>query len=156
MTHRSVTHDTFALTCRYEAPPARVFAAWADADARRRWGAPFAGAALEHEAADFSVGGEDVAICVVDGEPAARVVTRYLDIVPERRIVLSEVIESDGRTEGVSLVSVEMAPEGDGTALTVTIQTAALDGSGLEGGVREGWAHSLDALGLEVREPARA
>ena len=156
MTNRTVTHDTFTLRRRYGAPPGRVFAAWADAEARRRWGAPFEGVTLEFEAADFSVGGEDVVVCVADGAPVARVRTRYLNIVSERRIVLTEVVESDGRTDGVSLVSVEMAPEPDGTALILTVQTAALDGSGLEGGVREGWARALDALGPEALEPAGA
>jgi uncharacterized protein YndB with AHSA1/START domain len=34
---RYVTHATFSLECSYPAPPARVFAAWADPAAKARW-----------------------------------------------------------------------------------------------------------------------
>ena len=150
MSHRTMAHDTLTLARRYEASPARVFAVWADPEARLAWGAPSEDVTLVQEAADFSVGGEDIAVCVVGGEPAFRVHTRYLDIVPDRRIVLSEVIEAaegDGRREGVSLVGAEMMPDGGGTRLALTIQTTALDGSDLAQGVEEGWGHALDALG---------
>ena len=147
MSHRTMAHDTVTLTRRYEASPARVFAAWADPEARRAWGAPSEDVTLVQKAADFSVGGEDVHVCVVGGEPAARVHTRYFDIVPDRRIVLSEVIEADGRREGVSLVGAETIPDGEGTLLALTIQTTALDGSDIAQGVEEGWGHALDALG---------
>lgn len=156
MSHRTMAHDTLTLTRRYEASPARVFAAWADPEARRAWGAPSEDVTLVQEAADFSVGGQDVHVCVVGGEPVARVHTRYLDIVPDRRIVLSEVIEGDGRREGVSLVGAEMIPEGEGTRLALTIQTTALDGSDLARGVEAGWGSSLDALGRLVSGAAVA
>ena len=37
MTERSVTHATFAIERIYNAPPARVFAAWATAEAKASW-----------------------------------------------------------------------------------------------------------------------
>ncbi len=37
MTERSVTHATFVVERLYDASPARVFAAWADPAAKRRW-----------------------------------------------------------------------------------------------------------------------
>ena len=37
MTQRSVTHSTFVLERVYEAPPARVFAAWADPAIKALW-----------------------------------------------------------------------------------------------------------------------
>lgn len=33
----SIKHGSFTVKRRYAAPPARVFAAFAQADARRRW-----------------------------------------------------------------------------------------------------------------------
>lgn len=145
--HTTIAHDTVTMARRYDAPPTRVFAAWADAEARREWGAPSAEVTLVHEAADFSVGGEDVSVCMADGAAVARVHTRYLDIVPDRRVVLTEVIEGDGRREGVCLVGAEMIPDGAGTRLVLTVQTMALDGAGLARGVEEGWGHALDRLG---------
>ena len=37
MTDRSVTHATFVVERGYDASPARVFAAWADPEAKARW-----------------------------------------------------------------------------------------------------------------------
>jgi uncharacterized protein YndB with AHSA1/START domain len=37
VTDRSVTHATFVVERSYDAPPARVFAAWADPEAKARW-----------------------------------------------------------------------------------------------------------------------
>ena len=51
MSARSVTHGSFVLERTYDAPPARVFAAWADPAAKARWFSCHA----EHEM-DFRVG----------------------------------------------------------------------------------------------------
>ena len=40
MPERSVTHDTFAVERTYDASPARVFAAWADPEAKSSWFGP--------------------------------------------------------------------------------------------------------------------
>lgn len=37
MTDRSVEHATIVIERHYDATPAEVFAAWADAAARERW-----------------------------------------------------------------------------------------------------------------------
>ncbi len=42
MTDRCVIHSTFSLERIYPAPPARVFAAWADPVAKARWFPPTA------------------------------------------------------------------------------------------------------------------
>ena len=56
---RSVTHASFTLERAYLAPPARVFAAWADPAVKARW---FAGGTGEGDyQLDFRVGGREVA-----------------------------------------------------------------------------------------------
>ena len=57
MTHETIAHDTVTLERRYAAPPQRVFGAWADPEAVRRWGAPSEDVTLRHEATDFRAGG---------------------------------------------------------------------------------------------------
>lgn len=147
MTETTLKHSSISLSRSYPVPPAKVFAAWADPEARKIWGTPGEGITLEHEAADFSVGGVDISLCQMEGATIARVETRYLDIVPDARLLLIEAIASEGMHLGASLVSVEMTAEGAGTALSVTIQTAGLDGSGLEVEVEGGWVSALDNLG---------
>lgn len=62
-TEPTVVHATCALERRYEAPPAGVFAAWADPATKARW---FAGPEGEHEL-DFRVDGVEVSRSMHDG-----------------------------------------------------------------------------------------
>jgi len=143
MSHSSVQHGTVTLEKSYATSPARVFAAWADPDKRRVWGSPSDEIELRIDAADFSVNGEDVSTCMMSGEAIAVVRGRYHDIVPEKRIVYTEIISSMEATEGACLVSAEFLPDGDGTRLVLTLQTVALDGADLLEGVQEGWESAL-------------
>lgn len=143
MSHSSVQHGTVTLEKSYATSPARVFAAWADPDKRRAWGSPSDEIELRIDAADFSVNGEDVSTCVMGGEAIAVVRGRYHDIVPDKRIVYTEIISSMETTEGACLVSAEFLPDGDGTRLVLTLQTVALDGADLLEGVQEGWESAL-------------
>ena len=134
-----------------------MFAAWADPEAVRQWGSPSDDVTLRHEAADFRVGGEDVTICVVAGEPAFRVRARYHDILPDRRIVFTEAIEEwGGQRLGASLVSAEMAPTGRERACASPSSRRRFDGSGFEADVGTGWSASLDGLGRLLGAPAAA
>lgn len=147
MTHQTMVHRTETLVRSYAASPARVFRAWEDPEVRRIWGSPSDEVTIRNEAADFRVGGEDVQLCMVGGEAVARVVGRYLDIVPDARIVYSEAISEGERLLGVSLVSAEFIAEGSGTRLVLTLQTVAVDGSDLLEGVKAGWMSALNRLG---------
>jgi uncharacterized protein YndB with AHSA1/START domain len=51
---RTAVHAAFAIERVYRAAPARVFAAWADRDAKARWFSCHGGYAL-----DFRVGGRE-------------------------------------------------------------------------------------------------
>ncbi len=147
MSHETMVHRTSTMERTYAASPARVFRAWADPDIRRLWGSPSDEVEIRNEAADFRVGGEDVQLCMVGGEVAARVAGRYLDIVADARIVYSEAISEGDTLLGVSLVSAEFVATGGGTRLVLTLQTVAVDGSDLLDGVVAGWTSALDRLG---------
>ncbi|MFN7180926.1 SRPBCC domain-containing protein [Hyphomonas sp.] len=146
MTHQTMVHRTETLENTYAASPARVFRAWEDPEVRRIWGSPSDEVEIRNEAADFRVGGEDVQLCMVGGEAVARVVGRYLDIVPDARIVYSESISEGETLLGVSLVSAEFMASGGGTRLVLTLQTVAVDGSDLLEGVLQGWTSALARL----------
>ena len=149
MSHQSMVHRTATMERTYAASPARVFAAWADPDIRRLWGSPSDDVQIRNDAADFRVGGEDIQTCMVEGHPVATVFGRYYDIVPDARIIYTEVIRDETSLQGMSLVSAEFIPDGRGTRLVLTLQTVAVDGSDLLEGVEEGWSSALDRLGTQ-------
>lgn len=148
MTERSVTHATFVLERTYDASPARVFAAWASAEAKARWFACHAEYAL-----DFRVGGREFARGGKDGGPVYTTEIRFQDIVPNERIVYTYDILCDEDRMSVSVATVELRAEGRGTRLVFTEQGAFLDGHDTpaqrEAGTREG----LERLAEELKRP---
>jgi uncharacterized protein YndB with AHSA1/START domain len=157
MAERSVTHATFVVERTYDAPPARVFAAWADPAAKARW---FAGPedweAAGHEL-EFRVGGREVSRGGPQGGPVHTYDARYHDIVPDERIVSTYELHVDGTRISVSLATVEFKPAGAGTRLTYTEQGAFLDGHDTPAQREQGAGALLDALGAELqRAPADA
>jgi uncharacterized protein YndB with AHSA1/START domain len=146
MTDRSVTHATFSLERFYEAPPARVFAAWADPDAKARW---FAGPAAEHDL-DFRVGGREVNRGRHEDGSLLTFESVYHDIVPDERIVYSSALQGRETLATVSLTTVEFSPESDGTRLLLTEQGTFLDGHEESAWREQGTSDWLAALGAEL------
>ena len=157
MTERSVTHATFVVERTYDAPPARVFAAWANPAAKARWFAgPDEWGPGEHEL-DFRVGGREISRGGPKGGPVHAFDGRYHDIVPDQRIVYTYDMHLDDTRISVSLATVELKPAGTGTRLTFTEQGAFLDGHDTPAQREQGTGALLDALGAELRrEPASA
>jgi uncharacterized protein YndB with AHSA1/START domain len=148
MTERSVEHATFAVERTYEAAPPRVFAAWADPEAKARWfGDP--GQGSEDFELDFRVGGREFNRGTVEGQQYT-FEARYEDIVPDERIVYSYDMHLDGTRISVSLATVELKPAEAGTRLIFTEQGAFLDGLDTPGLREQGTGSLLDALSAEL------
>jgi uncharacterized protein YndB with AHSA1/START domain len=145
MTDRSVNHATFVLERTYDAPPAQVFAAWADPEVKSRW---FGGPDDAHEL-DFRVGGREASRGDAGGS-AYSFEARYYDIVPDERIVWTYEMHMDDARISVSLAAVELEPAGDGTRLTYTEHGAYLDGLDKPEMREQGTGSLLDALGEEL------
>ncbi len=146
MTDHSVTHATFSLERTYPVPPARVFAAWADPQTKRRW---FAASDSSHRL-DFRVGGQEIN----RGRHNDAEVTfesLYRDIIEDQRIVYTSVLSQDGRPATVSITTVELRADGDGTRLVLTEHGVFLDGLEQPAWREKGTGDWLDALGVEVR-----
>ena len=144
-----VTHATFTLERSYPAPPARVFAAWADPAAKARWFTP--GPGSRHEL-DFRVGGREVATGGPEGGPLMTFETLYRDIVTEQRIVYTSTLSAGADLMTVSLTTVEFTPgEGGGTRLVLTEQGAFLDGQEQPAWREQGTADQLEALAAELK-----
>jgi uncharacterized protein YndB with AHSA1/START domain len=145
MPDRSVNHATFVVERTYDASPQRVFAAWADPEAKARWfGNPDQGVA-EYEL-DFQVGGREFNRGTVEGQEYTYE-ARYRDIVPDERIVYAYDMHSGERRISVSLGTVHLEPQGDGTRLTYTEQGAYLDGLDTPEQRESGTGALFDALG---------
>lgn len=126
----TVAHGTFVLKRRYDARPARVFAAYADPVAFRRWFVEAPGATVREWAHDFRVGGVGGGRYRFGGPENNDGFndTLFLDIVENRRIILSYVMGEEVGGErlrmSASLATIELVGIGPGTELTYTEQGA--------------------------------
>lgn len=143
----SVTHGMFCLERRYEAAPARVFAAFATEEGKQRW---FSGAndAWDpvHREFDFRVGGKEA----LEGKWKVGRVTRfdatYYDIRDGERIVYVYEMTVDGTKISTSLATIEFEADGTGTRLKITEQGAFLDGYDDAGSRETGTVALLERL----------
>ncbi|MFJ7214279.1 SRPBCC domain-containing protein [Amycolatopsis sp. NPDC098790] len=142
----TVTHATFTLERAYPVPPSRVFAAWADAAAKARWYVPDG----THEL-DFRVGGRETVDATGPGGTPLSVLSTYHDIVPEQRIVYSTTLSGDKALATVSLTTVELTADGEGTRLVLTEQGTFLDGAEEPAWREQGTGDWLDRLGEALR-----
>ena len=153
---RTVTHSTFSVERVYDAKPARVFAAWADPDIKRRWfKGPEDWTSGDYEL-DFRVGGYERESGGPPGGPVHYYEARYWDIVPNQRIVSTYDMHLDETRISVSLATVELKAAGSSTKLTYTEQGAYLDGFDDVSSRQNGTGGLLDALGEELNRQASA
>ncbi len=150
MTERSAEHTTFVIERRYPAAPARVFAAWADPTAKRRW---FKGPDSQRDEGyelDFRVGGrERLRVGGADGKVHSYD-CEYKDILLGRRIVYCYDMHIAEARISVSLATVTFEAEGKGTLMTFTEQAVFLDGYDDAGSRERGTNVLLDQLAASL------
>src|SRR5688500_5273104 len=108
MTERSARHATFAIERVYDAPPARVFAAWATPEAKARWFFCDDAWTSSGHALDFRVGGRERMDSRPPGGPVHGYEACYMDIVPDARIVYAYELRIGEARISVSLTTVEL------------------------------------------------
>ncbi|HEX5999724.1 MAG TPA: SRPBCC domain-containing protein [Hyphomicrobiaceae bacterium] len=138
-----LTKPSLTLKRRLKAPPGKVFAAWTDPEKIVRWFGPAATIAGSAQAqVDVRPGGRyRMNFTTEDGEQH-QVSGVYREVVPDSRLVFTWAWRSTPERE--SLVTVTIAPDGDGALLTLHheqfFDQKARDGH------EHGWTGTLDKL----------
>lgn len=146
-----ITHSTFTLERRYPASVERVFQAWANPEARRRWMAQGA----EHSQ-NFVVGGLET-VKGFDGKGRALTYeARYAEIVLNERILTTSTLHTEDRLSTVSVTSVEFRAEDANTWVVLTEHGIYLPGQEQPEWREHGTAQQLDALAAEFAAVADA
>jgi uncharacterized protein YndB with AHSA1/START domain len=148
----AIAHATIAMERTYNASASRVFAAWSDLEARKRWSAPAEGIRIEYEAADFREGGKDVSRCIEPGNADFVATVHYLDIRKDKRLVFAEDVVHGNTRVSAALISMELTAKGAQTHLALTMQIASFDEAGMEAGYQFGWSAALDNLAKEFAQ----
>ncbi|MCE0534616.1 SRPBCC domain-containing protein [Kineosporia rhizophila] len=156
-----VRHHTFTVSRELDAPPETVFRVFADDDLRRIW-FRLPGRDSEYSF-DFRIGGTEQArstFTPLEGEPElVHNRSRWIDIVPGRRLVQSYEAAINDVLMWTALLTVELYPlpgatgEPGGTLLDWTEQVAFLNYRG-DGGVD--LQHLRGATGLRLNGLTKA
>lgn len=136
---------TLTFTRQVAAPAATLWQVWTAPAARAVWSAPSPAVTVDYLEADPRVGGREISICRVDGQPDIRCDAGWLVMQPAQRSVTFEVLSSDGVTRSAALVTADLTPRGDGSDLAVTVQLSSL-GEDMAAGYRQGFGAGLDNL----------
>jgi len=146
MAPTAALHATLVFEREIPAPIQKVFAAFADPLARTEWGAPSDTAVVIYDEADFREGGQDRFRCGSKADPNIHGMTRYLEIIANRRVVSSETIVMDGKRLCASLTTLELTADREKTKLKSTTQLASFIGEDMVRGHEMGTNASLDNL----------
>ncbi len=152
MATHTTTHCSFTIERHLSAPPDQVFNAWSNPAIKKRWFmGPHEWSSLGYNL-DFRIGGREHLVSGPSEGPMHIYDARIEDIVPNERIVYSyDMSLDDQKRLSVSLATVELEPEGEGTHLRFTEEDIFLDDAYGEMSREEGTNALLDNLESELR-----
>ncbi len=127
------------------APLSVVWDIWTVPSARAVWASPAPGVTVDFLEADTRVGGREISLCKVDGQPDIRCEVGWLDLQTAQRSVNYEVISCEGVTQSAALVTAVFSGTDERSRLVVTVQLSSL-ADDMEAGYREGFGAGLDNL----------
>jgi uncharacterized protein YndB with AHSA1/START domain len=142
------TDEQILITREFDAPRHLVYRAWTTPDLVKRWWTAKRGEATVAEI-DLRVGGRWRYVMVTEDGLEVGFHGEYLEIVPNKRIVSTEVYEGIPDGEAQAAVNTLTLTEADGrTTLTILVQHKSKEGrdahinSGMEAGLQD----ALDLL----------
>lgn len=145
---RTANDHTIVIERDFAHPPSLVFFAFSTLEAKRAWFGDSDGWTTEDYSFDFREGGREYyrGRPGKDG-PVIENDTRYIQIVPDERIIISYPMWMNGTMITVSQQTLEFFATESGTHLKLREQILFLDGSDhLEGRIK-GTEGLMDALG---------
>ena len=123
----SIRQHDFTIERTLRQSPEQAFQAFADPELKSRWfRTPDSWTDRAWEL-DFRVGGSELSVGRDPGGTLHEFHSRYHDIVDGERIVFAYDLLLDGQLVSVSLTTVEVRPDGDGTRLVFTEHGAFFD-----------------------------
>lgn len=149
MTDAPLIHGSFTLNRDWAAPPARVFAAWADPAMKASWfRAPTPAWQEIRRSMEFRVGGIEIAEGrFADTGMTTLFTARYHVIQAPHRLVYAYDLHLSGALHSVTLASLHIAPRGAGTHVAYTEQIVFLTGQDGTASRREGTTFHIDEIG---------
>jgi uncharacterized protein YndB with AHSA1/START domain len=141
------TNSFATLTFEREvaAPVSALWQAWTAPAARKVWASPAPAVTVEFLEADSRVGGHEVSLCKVAGQPDIRCEVGWLDLQPLRRSVNFELVSCESVAQSAALVTAEVSGTEARSRLVVTVQLSSL-AEDMEAGYRQGFGAGLDNL----------
>jgi len=137
-------HVKIGVTRQYGVSPTHAFCAWLDQEVAGRWLFATASQPMAHVEIDGRVGG---AFCFVERQAGetARYLGRYVEIVPDRRLVFT--LSMEPHPDVITRVAVAISPLAKGCALNLTHENVPrAHASYVEGR----WTGILYGLGLTL------
>lgn len=141
------------ITREFNAPARLVYRAWTEPELVKRWWSTQRGAVTVADI-DLRVGGMWRWVMVADGDFEVAFHGEYRELVPDQRIVCTEVYE--GMPEGESLNTMTLAEHNGRTTLTVLVQHQnpehrdAHINSGMEAGMQDAF-DLLEDVAISLR-----
>lgn len=126
MTQPSTQHSTIVTGRIYEAPVRVVYAAFCDPASRRSQSPASDGSVIFLDEADLRIGGRDIFRFGQRHNPRLHGHSLYHDIVPECRIVCTDIVYEREQRLSVALSTFEFKPLMERTQLKVTAQLVFL------------------------------
>ena len=141
------------ITREFNAPPELVYRAWTTPELIKRWWSGDRGVVTSVQV-DLRVGGMWRYVMTANGGFEVAFHGEYREIVPNRRIVSTEVYE--GMPDAQALDTVTFTRKGEGTLVTVLVEHDSREGrdahlnSGMEQGLQEALDH-LEDVAISLR-----
>lgn len=127
------------------APLATLWEVWTAPAARAIWAAPSPSVTIDLLRAETRVGGREISICKVEGQPDVHCECGWLELQPQLLSASYEVVSSGGVTQSVALVTADFSGTNESSRLAVTVQLSSL-AEDMEPGYRRGFGAGLDSL----------